>query len=549
MLPCFAHSSDSNSNCPSKVYKKKPKVSAPVHVTGISRLTDELACLDLNNIDSELTGYTYFRNVAFDPRIAVNPLNPKNMVIATQQDTLINGNYNDSASLAIAVFYTLDGGETWNPSDLVMSRCQGSTLFNANDNFISAYFPAAQFDQSGNCYVLSSSYDLFAANQLPEIDTDEGNIISKSTDGGRSWTQVTATYRDNGQCHLLDFPNLACDRYRKNTLYVISTDATCQVSDTCEDPNYTGGQNIVFQKSEDAGLSWSDPIIIDSFIPTDLENCTPWPILPHFEVLADKSHSYITAAIVQQSPADTVGPAPNDQIYIWKSLQGTTWKRYTVDANVAHILAVDPDSSDPVLPVTSFTTLDFDINPCNGYIYIVYTSPMFNPTGKSGCVIRKSKDGGVTWSTPKPVNPNSLSSQAFLPVVAVAKDGTVGVMFTDFRNHTPGDEKLSTDVWVTMFDAELNHVQHEVRLTPKSFDTRKSVRGYNGINPSTCALDYYLSTHVEIESNGNDFVCTFPVTNDACPPVALPDRFCDSFPVTTDACSRQNIVFVNVKRH
>ncbi len=547
VLPCFGKSHDSN--CTSSVYKKKPKALPPVQVTNISRLTEDLNCLQLNDM-AELTGYTYFRNVSFDPRIAVNPTNPKNMVIATQQDTMTDADYNGSAVLSILVLYTLDGGKTWNPSNLVMSRCQGSTLFEANDNFISAYFPGVAFDNQGNCYVLSSSYYLFAANEQPDIETDEGNIFAKSTDGGRSWTSVSAALRNEGTCNYLDFPHIHCDPYRENFVYIASSDNTCIVQDLCQAPNYDASINIIFQKSADGGLSWSPVTTVDSFAPTDLSTCTPYLVLPHIEVLADKTKSLLIAALANQSQPDDVGPSPADQLYVWKSFDGgTTWTRYTVDAAIPHVLAVDPDSEDPILPITSFNQLELTMNPCNGYLYLVYTSPQFNPSGMSGCVIRKSKDGGITWSNPRPVNPNSLDAQAFLPVVAVAKDGTVGVMYHDMRKHIPGDEKLNTDVWLTLFDKELDHVEYEVRLTPQSFNTRKAIRGYNGINDADCVFDYYLSTHVEIEANGNDFVCVFATTNDACPPANMNTEFCDAFPLQTDECNRQNSVFVYVNRH
>ncbi len=546
VTPCFARST--NSNCTSSIVKTKPKASSPIRVTGESLLAEDLECLNLNNPE-ELTGYFYFRNVSYDPRIAVNPKNPKNIVIATQQDTLTNGVYNGSSAISILVLYSLDGGETWNPSNLVLSRCQGATLYEASDNFISAYFPGVTFDNEGNCYIVSSSYYLFAADQTPDVETDEGNIIAKSSDGGKSWNYLKAAIRDEGKCNFLDFPHLTGDPYREHTVYLVSSDNTCTVSDLCEDPNYTGAQNITFQKTTNGGLTWSDPSIIASFQPVDLSTCLPIPILPHLEVLPDKTNSLIAAAMIEQSEADQVESTALDQLYVWKSYDnGTTWKQYPVDTRIPHVLAVDPYTVDPVLPVTSFTTLDFVVNPCNGYAYIVYSSPMFNPTHMAGCVIRKSTDGGKTWSLPRPVNPNSLDSQAFLPTVAVAKDGTVGVMFYDLRNYSLGDETLNTDVWLTLFDAELKHMNHEVRLTPESFDTRKSIRGYNGIDPTTCALDYYLSSHVDLETKGNDFLAVFAVTNNECPPAIVQTSDCDAFPLTTDECNRQDSVFVHVKR-
>jgi len=55
--------------------------------------------------------------------------------------------------------------------------------------------------------------------------------------------------------------------------------------------------------------------------------------------------------------------------------------------------------------------------------------------GNFGLVISRSIDGANTWSTPiAATNPEFLSIYSqFNQAVAVLDDGTVGVMYTDFR--------------------------------------------------------------------------------------------------------------------
>ncbi len=535
-------------NASTHAHRQKPKTTRPFHVAKASPLPTDLSCLQLNCL-LDLTGYEYYQNVTFDPQLAINPKNPKNMVLVLQQDVLTNAAYNGSATLGVAALYTMDGGSTWSQSNLVLSRCQGATNYKANDNFMSAYFPSVTFDKEGNCYILSSSYNLFAGDHQPNINVSEGNIVAKSVNGGISWDQVSAAFRDDGSCHFLDFPQIYGDPFRKNTVYIVSSDHTC-LSGDCDDPNYTGNQNIFFQKTTDGGTTWSDPILIDSFPPVDRVKCTPRPILNQIITLPDHHHTLVVTTVIQSHVPGELVPVPQDKIYLWRSKDGgNTWKRYVVDDNVAHVMAVDPDSSDPYLPVTGLIIKDMAVNYTNGYLYIVYANPQFNPTGEAGCVIRLSKDGGKTWSPPQPINPKTVDVQTFLPSVAVAEDGSVGVLFYDFRFNTKEDPKWNTDVWFALYDKELNHRYGEVRLTKESFDTNLAIRGYNGVDPANCLFDYYLSSNIGLEPNGNNFEATFTITNDNCPVTGIAEFPCDSFPLSRDGCNRQDVVYVHIHRH
>ncbi|MCE5293608.1 MAG: glycoside hydrolase [Chlamydiales bacterium] len=532
----------------SMAYTHEFKASKPRFVTSKSRLPPDLSCLQLNN-PLDLTGYNYYQNVAFDPQIAFNPTNHKNMVIVAQQDALADAVYNSSLPLATIVLYTLDGGETWNQSHLVLSRCQNNTNFKACNNFTSAYFPTVSFDCAGNCYIFVSSYNLFSADHLDLENYSEANIVVKSIDGGINWNQISAVTGDEGICHYLDFPYMTTDPFKKDAIYLVTSDNTCLVRETCTDSNFTGNQNILFQKSTNTGASWSELLTIASFPQDNPNQCTPIPQWHQLAVLPDKHHSLFVTSMIQRSTADSVVTTPYDELYMFKSKdEGVTWKKKVI-ATIPHVLVVDPDSIAPVLPVTDFTTKDMAINHSTGYIYVVYSDPQFNPTGQAGCVIKMSKNGGKNWSKPRPINPDSLDVQTFLPTVAVAKDGTVGVLFYDFRKHKSGKPALNTDVWMAFFDKDLKTHLGEVRLTHESFDTRQSIRGYNGVDPQNCQFDYYLSNHVGLQAINNDFVAAFTVTQNGCEVATIGTFPCDSFPMTIDDCSRQNIVFAKIKRN
>src|SRR6478672_1397131 len=63
----------------------------------------------------------------------------------------------------------------------------------------------------------------------------------------------------------------------------------------------------------------------------------------------------------------------------------------------------------------------------------------------STMVFTQSTDGGLTWSPLARID-KSGDAPAFVPSLAVASDGTVGVTYYDFRNNTPAPG-LPTDQW------------------------------------------------------------------------------------------------------
>lgn len=491
--------------------KKKWKVHSLIHATNKSRLPPSLDCLRLDESPEDI-GDTWWRNTEDECFIAVNPTNHDNMIIVAHQDRYRN-------FLSDVAVYTRDGGKTWNESNLVLSRCQGATLPFANDDFYSASDPYVAFDKEGNAYVLATSFN-------STENFEEANVIAKSCDGGESWNRVTAITRDDGFSHLLDSPTITTDPYRKDTIYALTADDLCDVGF----PEL--GEQVLFQKSTDAGATWSDPTLIYSYISAE---CNPFPFHPTLVVSPDKHKSLVTTVLVQH-----YNPGEINSLDAFRSKDGgTSWKRYTVSDDIVFQPVVDPASGANVGGDSGFNGADVAINNKNGYLYEVWLDPRFNPTGQAGSVISMSKDGGKTWSNPKPVNPTTLDVQTFLASVAVAEDGTVGVFFYDFRNYKPGDSSLWTDCWVSFFDKDLKKFLGQVRLTPHSFDSRQFMHRRVS-DPSAL----FIGDYVKMQASGNDFVASFVKTN---PPFGIgpaPEPTLEQFRI--DDRNRQDVAFVRI---
>jgi hypothetical protein len=122
-----------------------------------------------------------------------------------------------------------------------------------------------------------------------------------------------------------------------------------------------------------------------------------------------------------------------------------------------------------------------------------------------------SSDGGFTWSTPIQINktPAKLApanGQAFLPAMAVAADGTIGVTYYDFRFNDP-EAGMLTDYWLvhchpsaTTLATDPANWGNEVRLTGTSFDIEKAPTPEGG---------YFIGDYEGLTTVGNDFLATW----------------------------------------
>jgi hypothetical protein len=82
--------------------------------------------------------------------------------------------------------------------------------------------------------------------------------------------------------------------------------------------------------------------------------------------------------------------------------------------------------------------------PVNGNVYAVWQDARFSPTGASKIAFSQSTDGGLSWSPVIRIDQSLGNTQAFLPQIHVASDGTVGLLYYDLENATaaqPGADR------------------------------------------------------------------------------------------------------------
>lgn len=496
------------------------------HVSELSRLARSQAALRIPNIES--FGGTWWRNCESACWLAVDPNDDRHMLVVLDQDRS-----NLEFSLGVDIFYTFDAGNSWTQSHVPLSRCQGASPGHSNIDFERAARPSVTFDSDGSSiYVVLIASNVRLEGDISDssLHHDEAIILIKSNNGGNSWSEPQIIFGDDGADHFLASPTIWVNPYNDDVVYAAWTDMQFFVGN--------GNNSIIkVSRSLDAGTVWEPPVdalIVDSSI----ANFAPFEA----QILVDPSPSHMLYLLVKNTQIFTPYPAGAKATILNSLDNGVTWNPVNVLTYLNNV-AQDPDNPGTYIR-TAAVGFDAAINNINGKLYAVAQTGTFAPPGLGGVAIIMSSDGGVTISTPIPVNPNSLSAQAFNPSIRIAPNGEVGVLYYDFRNHTPGNPALETDVWLAVFDENLTTQLDEIRITPVSFDTRQFMRadlqiiGIPGDNKHFFPGDY-----CKLQFTQSDFVAAFQVSN---PPYGIGPSPIPGLNYEVELRNRQDAIFARI---
>ncbi|HLW51510.1 MAG TPA: sialidase family protein [Candidatus Angelobacter sp.] len=175
-----------------------------------------------------------------EPSIAINPRNPKQIVVAWQV----------TASAA----YSNDGGQTW-------TTAEGT----APKEYRVSGDVSVTFDASGRAQLCYIAFDRLGTSQYwARGATRNGIFVRRSTDGGATWESNAATVIAHDSVPGIPFedkPYIVADTVSSHpgNLYIGWTQFTLAASD------------MLFSRSTDGGQSWSNPIKLNgvSGLPRD----------------------------------------------------------------------------------------------------------------------------------------------------------------------------------------------------------------------------------------------------------------------------------------
>ena len=351
----------------------------------------------------------------------------------TDGNHLIGGS-NDIAGANMRFYESFDGGKTWTNKALPLAPAPFDS---------STSDPGVGFDKKGDVFYSFLGIDASGNTSL---------FVSKKPHGATAFEKAVQA------------PNVGAD---KELLTVDQTGTkfanTVYVS---WDDNTATAQRVELAHSTDGGKTFSS-----------------------------KKVNHSGANVIGADPA--VGP--NGEVYVaWSNYASGTQKLFinrsldggktfeSTDHSIHHWVAATAGGlsvtipADPQRGVSVFASIDVDRSggPHNGTVYCAYN----DATSKNGLdiFVRKSTDGGHTWSAQKRVNddPTGVVHDQFMPRLAVdQKDGSVSIAFYDTRRD-PANKK--TDLFSARSTDGATTFAANVRVTSKQSDESTATADANG---------------------------------------------------------------------
>lgn len=427
-------------------------IASPVQASGSDPFA---ACTDGSS-----GGGSVYPGTTVEPQVAVNPTDSSNIIGVFQQDRWTNG-----GSKGLVASYSTNGGTSWSLSWPEFSTCADDSGTAYTPPFNRSTDPWISFDSAGKAYFISLGVD---SADLNHSDVE----VATSTDGGATWSLPSQLTVSTNPIKFNDKESITAD-WR-------STVGAGKAYATWIQGNLPGVDNIspvgaansfaysglpMFSKTTDGGATWSTPVPMTNQIIYMQGN--------QIVVLPDGTLVDVGAVLFKGS-----GIQPTPQQYFWAALVskngGKTWGAPIKIAPLGTVLLTNPDIPEPTSLDQTVRAGDYipdvAVDHSSGAIYMVFADGI--STGFDHVKLTKSTDGGKSWTVPVDVTGTPSSTHSFNGTVEVAGDGTLAVMYYDFRNNdsNPG---LPTDVWLRHSHdggASWSADQHVYAPGPSSFD-------------------------------------------------------------------------------
>lgn len=324
-----------------------------------------------------------------EPSIVINPRNP---------DQLVAG-----ANIR-SYYYSFDGGYNWTRGDLV-----------SQENSVNGD-PCLIVDTAGYFYYFHLS-DPPEGNWIDRIVCQKFDTETLEWNDG-TYTGLNGTKNQDKAWAVVDSAT--------NTIYVTWTQF-----DDYGSSNPNDYSNILFSKSTDGSLTWSDPVQINEVSGDciDSDNTTEGAV----PAVGPDGEIYVAwsgpAGIVFDRSLDGGETWLDEDIFI--DSQPTGW-----DYGIPGIFRANG------LPITC---CDISQSAYRGNIYVNW-SDQRNGSDDTDIWFSKSTDGGDTWSEAKRVNDDEPGNQQFFTWMTVDQaNGTIYMVFYDRRNYY---DDINTDVYI-----------------------------------------------------------------------------------------------------
>ncbi len=419
-----------------------------------------------------------FEALTFAPDLPAPPVAPAGSVVSTPampgvpvnirandpaDDALAGNNTTQSEpTIAVSEGFVVVGYNDSNPSQSLSGYAR-STNFGqtfADDGGIPAPAdgdPVLAVDRAGAFYFASLGSDAQGQSAI---------IVARSTDHGQTFTAgVNVSGTTNGATNFQDKEWITVDTSggaHDGNVYVVWT-------------NFTDSFNhaqIFFTRSTDGGVTWAAPQAL-SALGTGFSHQGAMPaVAPNGDLYVVWINRATSQLLIRRS---TDG--------------GATFTNPVTGGAAVQTITQIPGSLNGGFRAPTFPSVA--ISPTTGTIFVAY------PAGGAGNVnvfLTRSLNQGQTWSVPIQVNDDGTTTDQWMPSVAIASNGVVGVMFYDRRND-PSNTNM--DIYLALSTNDGVSVLPNKRITATSFPP---AIGFDPrINPT------YMGDYNQIVASGTRF--------------------------------------------
>lgn len=362
------------------------------------------------------------------PTAALNPKDPRNIVL---------GNRVDRPGYTSSLHWSVDGGTSWITTGLPLPEGTEACAAPPGPGELCPFGPDVAFAPDGILYV---TY----VNLAGRGNTPQNLWVARSSDGGRT---LSAPVRVAGQYTFQ--PRIAVDRDGIVHITWLQAEEVGLL-------RVVGPAQVVAVRSEDGGKTFTEPVPVSDESRERVGAATP---------IVDSSGEVV---VLYQDFKDDIRDFSNLEGPVWERPFGLVVSR-SRDGGKAFSRGIELESN--VVPAERFLVFlpifpSIAAGPDRSLV--VAWSDARN--GDPDVFLRRSADGGATWTSPARVNdnPRNDGTWQYMPRAAVAANGRVDVVFYD-RRRDP--DNVKTDAYLATSSRE-DGAFTNLRISAESFDSR-----------------------------------------------------------------------------
>jgi hypothetical protein len=382
--------------------------------------------LDPCPFQSETETQENFEDTEVEPLVAVNPINPDNVIGVFQEDR-----WSDGGAHGLLASVSFNGGTSYVNDWPEFSACSDKPETEFFEHLPRATDPWVSFDAGGRAYQVG----------LPITD---GSLVGESAittsysdDGGLTWSDPVDVTRQNDPAGaiFLDKQSITADPYHPGHAWTTWIQGNLP------------GENISFAKlahafsyrgtpmssyTTDGGDTWSAP--------RAMTNANVYAQGNQIVVLPNGTLVDTQAILFKGA-----GIQPNSNGVYMAVMRSTDGGRHwSSPVKIAPLGTVGISADGQPLRVGDYLP-DIAVDPETGALYVTWADGLGGATNK--IVLSRSTDGGRHWTAPKVVS-HHAGAQSFNHAVTVGNDGELAVMYYDDARNDDATPGIPTDVYL-----------------------------------------------------------------------------------------------------